>query len=446
MTHRRHARLDYAAIEAALAPGTFIGDWDCADFVDQLESVRARIAPLVGPADDARRAVRLLEAFIVGCYEKSEEINESSGGFGVFVRSLFCDWIRARQAAGAGADETVRMLLSWIENDDYGYGHCLAEKATEVLDPAGLDALERAARSRLAGESAGGKETSLHRRRTEILKAIHKARRDVASYSDLCAEEGRLAPTDCEILARMCLAKRRPESALAWAERGLDLAQRGAWRGGSAWQLGRLRREILKTLGRGGEALDSAWEEYQRTPSIVSYRDLMQFVARGERAAWRARAVAASEVADLRCRIELLLETRETARLGELIEATPRTQLVGLSHRATEPAARRLAKSHPELSAKLHAAMALRILEAKKSRYYGEALAHLEKARKLLLGARHAARWEALVREILDAHRRKTGFLPGFERLVGGRSTREPSLRARAIRRWNAPRLPSGLR
>lgn len=51
-------------------------------------------------ADEAGRAVSLLELFIAGCYEKSEEIDDSDGTFGAFVGQLFCDWIRARQTVG----------------------------------------------------------------------------------------------------------------------------------------------------------------------------------------------------------------------------------------------------------------------------------------------------------------------------------------------------------
>lgn len=435
MTQRPHSSLA-RAIEASLAPGTFIGDWHHSGFVDGLETVRARIAPLIGRKQDASGAVDLLEIFIAGCYEKSDEIDDSSGSFGAFVRSLFCDWIRARQTARAEPGETVRMLLSWVENDDYGYARDLDKEAVRVLDRAGLGALERAVRSRPVEGGCGGRESCAHRRKIELLKAIHERRRDVEAYAGLCVEEGNVAPGDCESLARMCLARRRLEDALAWAQRGLDLAKERAWHRGSAWQLGQLHREILKALGRHEEALGSTWEEYRRAPSTASYRDLMRFVRRSERPEWHERVLAVLAGAGLRDRIDLLLSTRESARLANLIGETPRAQLVNLSHYTTEPAARRLKRSHPRLSAKVHAAMALRILEAKKSRYYEAALTDLATARRLLLGTGHTSEWESLVGEVRAAHWRKTGFMPGFERIVGGRSSREPSFRVRARRRW----------
>ena len=80
--------------------------------------------------------------------------------------------------------------------------------------------------------------------------------------------------------------------------------------------------------------------------------------------------------------------------------------------------------------------MGLPILEAKKSKYYDAALGNLEKARKLMLKEGRDEEWEALAGEIRENHRRKSGFMPGFERLAEGRSTRDPSFLERARKRW----------
>ncbi len=420
------------AIEEALVPGAFIGYRENGGFVEDLEAVRAKIAPLTKKGAPGR-AVALLETFIAGCYEKSEEIDDSSGSFGQFVEELFCDWIRARRAAKADPAETARMLISWMESDNYGYCHGLEKEAVKVLDRAGLEAFERAVR-----EKAGGAEKDYaHRRKVEILKAIYEARRDVVAYAALCEKEADLAPADCETLAEMCLKRRRPEDALTWVERGLELEKKDRWPNRSAWHLPDLKRDILKTLGRSGDALASAWEDYRRAPSVYSYEDLMKFVPRGERTEWHAKALAALDGADLSSRIDLLVKTKEPERLAAVIEAAPRAKLVGLSHYTTEPAAKSLDKSHPLLAAKLFVAMALRILEAKKSKYYDAALGNLEAARKLLLKEGRNEAWEALAKEIREGHRRKTGFMSDFERLAEGRSAREPSFLERARKRWD---------
>ena len=420
------------AIETALAPDVFIDYGDSWSFVQGVEVVRDRIVPLI-KASESARAVTLLEMFIAGCYEKSDEIDDSGGSFGHFVEELFVDWIRARQAAKADPDETVRMLISWMENDDYGYCYGMEKKAVEVLGRKELKAFERAVKSQPGGR---GKESYATRRKLDILKVIHEKRRDVKSYVALCEAEGDLAPKDCETLAKMCIKRLRFEDALAWVERGLEIEKKDRWPNRSAWHLPVLKRKILKKLGQDDKALASAWEDFKQAPSVYSYEDLMEFVPKGKRAEWQEKALRAIDKADLSSRVDLLVKTKEWERLAKIVEQSSRAELMDLSHYTTEPAAKKLTRSHPLLAAKLHIAMALRIVEGKKSKYYDAALWNLETARKLLLRESRDQEWNVLATEIRENHRRKSSFMPGFERLDAGPSTRKASFRERTKQRW----------
>ena len=93
MTTRRPQRRD--PLEAALQPGRFIAYGAGWDFVSSLEGVAAQLERLVRA--DPGRAVSLYETFLAGSYEKAEELDDSSGNFGMFVVSLYCSWIKARQ-------------------------------------------------------------------------------------------------------------------------------------------------------------------------------------------------------------------------------------------------------------------------------------------------------------------------------------------------------------
>jgi hypothetical protein len=432
MTKKRRDEWE-RTIEQALMPGTYIGYRESTEFVKTVEAVRAKITPVIHRDGGAARAVALFEVFIAGCYEKAEEIDDSGGGFGQFVGELFRDWIRARQAAGYDADETVKWLHSWVKSDDYGYCHDLEKAAVAVLDRDGLRVLERTARETA---EASGKDTYAHTRSIEVLKAIHAKRGAVRAYETLCDAEEDLEPADCEKLAEMSLKRRKLEDALVWVERGLELEQTGnRWRR-SAWRLPDLKREVLKRLGRNEDALASAWVDYCRMPSVYSYEDLMKFVPKGERREWNQKALVALAEADLSSRIELLVKMKEWDLLAAAVDAVSREELIALSHHITDPAARGLARAHPLLAAKLDIAMALRILEAKKSKYYDTALRNLEQARKAMLKSGRPEEWETLAEEIRTNHRRKSGFMPGFERLAAGRSTRGPSFAERARRRW----------
>jgi hypothetical protein len=96
-------------MELALSPGAFIPDRASFSFVSDLEGVAAVVGKLARA--EPVRAATLYETFLTGCYEKAEELHDSSGSFGLFVGDLICAWIKARQASGAGPDETDAPFL-----------------------------------------------------------------------------------------------------------------------------------------------------------------------------------------------------------------------------------------------------------------------------------------------------------------------------------------------
>ncbi len=66
--------------------------------------------------------------------------------------------------------------------------------------------------------------------------------------------------------------------------------------------------------------------------------------------------------ADLHSLIELWLETKEIERLVEKLREARDEELEGISHYATEPVAKELAKTHPDVAAKVCRALGMRIL------------------------------------------------------------------------------------
>ena len=106
---RRKADPIERQMELALDPGAFIPDRACFSFVSGLDEVAAVVGKLT--TTDPIRATALYETFLAGCYEKIEELDDSSGSFGQFVGDLICGWIKARQASGADPDETAARLL-----------------------------------------------------------------------------------------------------------------------------------------------------------------------------------------------------------------------------------------------------------------------------------------------------------------------------------------------
>ena len=432
-------------IESALMPGRFISHHADFSFVEELSTVEKQLAKLI--STDPAQAVSLYETFLAGCHEKAEEIDGSSGSFGQFVGELFCGWIKARQAAGADPDETAARLLAWMEDDPYGFCYDLEKEAAKAFSRAGLAAFVKQIRARFdaaathtprPGEHAGHSPDSARRRWAEILRTLYLRRKNVAAYQALAEETG-LTPEDCHALATMLAGRRKAEEALSWVERGIALAKKASSGSMARYDLAALKRALLTSLGRGNEALDAAWAEYREHPSKYSYDDLMKYVPKTERGGWHEKAIAAAMGTDLHSLIELLLETKELERLAEIVRRSTDEALAGVTHFATEPAAKTLEKTHPDIAARLWCAQGMRIVNAKKSKYYAAALSNFEQARRCFEKAGLHADWQRMVEKMRSEHHRKTGFMSGFDEIVAGSGpTEKPSFLERAKTRWGA--------
>jgi hypothetical protein len=232
-------------IESALRPGEFIYDRACFLFVSDLDRVAADIWSLT--RSDPARATALCEAFLAGCRQKVEELDDSSGSFGQFVQDLICLWIKARQGSGAVADKTASTLLAWADDDPYAFCHQIEKDAAAAFNKAGLTS------------------------------------------------------EDCLALARL-LTARKPAEALAWVERGRGLDRKSQIRSTADFGLDQFHRELLTRLGRQDEALEAAWANFRKDPSKYTYDDLMKFVPKAERADWHERALdAAKDASWIRC-------------------------------------------------------------------------------------------------------------------------------------------------
>ena len=419
-------------IESAFRPGTFIRDGECFSFVSRLEEVAATIDTLV--AAESARAVALYEAFLAGCHAKADELDDSSGSFGQFAQDLICCWIKSRQAMGADPHTTASILVAWMDDDPDAFCYQIEKNAAAAFDKPGLAALERQIRERF--DAASGDTSSwTYRRMAEILRAIHVAQRDIQAYIAL-AEQTELKPEDCLAVAKL-FVPREPNEALAWVGRGRALDRKSQFRSTAAYDLDKLHRELLSKLGRADEALEAAWADFRKHPSKFTYDDLMQLVPKTERTAWHEKALNAASGANLQARLELFTETKETDRLADLVRGCSDEALEEVSHYTTEPAAKRLEKNHPGLAARLWRAQGMRIVDAKKSKYYDAALSNFERARDCYQRAGLATEWEQTVRRVCALHYRKTGFIGGFHGLAAGaKRSEQPSFLERAKTRW----------
>lgn len=399
-------------------PGAYIEYRGASIFVSGLYLVADRIDAIV--SRDPEGAVELLEGLIGGCFEKAEEFDDSGGELAMFVGDAFKRWARARQAAGAEPEDTVRMLLAWQAGDNYGFFHAIEREAVEVLDAAGLAAYARELERRFEAAAAAATSASTRPdwRWAKAWRAVLLKQGDLAGYLALC-ERTDLEPIDCLAIAALYASKGDHAAALEWVDRGLELSGEGAWREGTS-ELKLVRRDLLLKLGRGAEVVADAWAAFQAYPSTYAYETLMKVVPAGERETWRERAMAEPPRGGLDAALSLWLMGGAKERLMAAVEAASDEDLEKVGHSAGAAAAASLETSRPALAARLYRAQGWRILARGKSKYYDEAITYFAKARACYAAAGQRAAWEAVAEAVHWHHGRKRGFLDDFERMLEG--------------------------
>jgi uncharacterized Zn finger protein len=269
-----------------------------------------------------------------------------------------------------------------------------------------------------------------------VLKTLLAGQRNVDAYIVLC-EQTEIEAKDCKAIAKIYRSRRRPEDALTWVERGLEIARSDSRSSFEEHDLREMKRALLAKLGRLGDALQSAWSEFETHPSIFAYKELMRYVPAKEKMVWHQKAMAASEKGDLSSQIELWLEKKESDRLLSRLRRATDEELEDLSHYRTEPLAHKLERSHPDISARVYRALCMRIVNAGKSKYYDAALDNIDHAKKCYAKAGLDADWQAVVADVRKRHFRKKGFMAGFEDIVSGAPKHvEPPFLERAKSRW----------
>lgn len=429
-------------IEKSLSPGRFFRRDEVHGFTIGLDQIHHRLEALVA-AGEAARAVGLYEMLLSGIYSKAEECDDECY-LSMSFANAFCGWIKARQADGRPAKETVEQILNWEKNDQYAFCFEIEKKVVQVLDAEGRRLLiahfQGLVESALPKSAASPAKPIFEydnnlRLPALTLKEIYESLQDVSAYAAVCERLG-FSPRDCERLATMEKSKEHWAEALAWVDKGIALGPTRNWRNEVGYALQQLRTELLHRLGRKEDALAAAWTAFQASSDEFRYEELMRYVPKDERSAWHERAMAAASHADLDVFVSLCVKAREWEQLASRVRAAPSSELDALSHYTSEPAAKGLAKRNPLAAAKLYRALGMRILNSGKSKYYGPALDHFEHARDLYCGSGQKSEWDAIVSTVRRAHSRKRGFLSSFEQIVRGKPRYSPSFTDLAQERW----------
>src|ERR1035437_858715 len=116
----------------------------------------------------------------------------------------------------------------------------------------GADGIRAADSARFAAIASGEQSGYAYRQWSDVLRAIYLAQRNMAAYVALAGQTG-LTPQDRLALGTL-IATCKPNEALAWVDRGIAIDREGHIRSTAAYDLDRLQRELLTSLGRGDQA------------------------------------------------------------------------------------------------------------------------------------------------------------------------------------------------
>jgi len=202
MSKRRNQDPLITELQSTLVPGQFFRSDEVSELVDDLERLHEKLGAMA-KAGEAVRAVQLYELLLAGVYAKIEEADDECYLAMLFHR-LFAGWIRARQAAGRPAEETVSQILNWMKNDNYGFCYDIEQEVVKALDRKGrqifIGHFQTLVQKGSPG-SAGGSAKAIFEPENNIrlpamsLKQIYESRKDAPAYAALCDQLG-FSPRD----------------------------------------------------------------------------------------------------------------------------------------------------------------------------------------------------------------------------------------------------------
>lgn len=377
----------------------------------------------------------IFDIFIAGCFEKSEEVDDSGDDLGSFLNDLVCSWTKCCEAAGISGDEYLKKLKRWMDVDNIGYFYDLECTIIPALGKKYQKALEENLRSRLDDvtqvssqleKSHFGGGTIL-----ETLKKLYSTTENIPALISLCEQYG-LEEKDCLDLANTFYNRSDFNCALEWADKGLKLKKDNLGK----YELKDLRRKILKASGQDEQAIIEAWTDFEKSPSIFYFKLVLQFSPENRHDELKAKALPFFD----RCKFEdkavAFYELNEVDRLASCISQEKDRALHSIFYETAILMAQTLSKVYPKQAARIYIAKALDILDKKRSKAYHHAHHYLQSAKTLLEQCGEAGMWSGLVESIRETHRLKPAFMPGFEKIVAGQGApREPTFKERIAKR-----------
>ncbi len=339
-----------------------------------------------------------------------------------------------RDACATAKPEPVALARNLFERErhsgDLDVFHDAAATYAEVLGAEGIAEYRRLAKAEwdaLPPLGPGQEERSYSPRRfriTQIMETLAELTGDVDAVAEVLARDQSSAYQFVR-LAEVYRNAGRYDDALAWAEKGLAL------HGGSDPRLLNAAAEEYHRVGRAADAVRIAWDAYDASPDLRTYRQLSEQATRaGLWPDWHDKAITllrdriahgpakpdrgrASQWAergpDNSTLVEVLLHD------GELERAWAEASAAGCRRDLWLELARRREREHPLEAIPIWQGEIERVIDAKNNQAYAEAVDLIAQVRRLLISAERDADFAPYVEKLRKIHKPKRNLMKLFD-------------------------------
>lgn len=339
-----------------------------------------------------------------------------------------------RDACAAAEPEPIALARTLFERErhsgDLDVFHDAAATYAEILGAEGIAEYRRLAQAEWDGLpplGPGQEERSYSSRRfriTQIMETLAELIGDVDAVVEVLARDQSSAYQFVRI-AELYRNAGRYDDALAWAEKGLAL------HGGSDSRLVHAAAEEYHRGGRGADAVRIAWDAYDASPALRTYRQLSEQATRAglwpdwhdkaitllrERIAQHQRkpargrgsqwAVGGSDSSTL---VEVFLYD------GEVELAWAEADTAGCRRDLWLELARRREGEHPLEAIPIWQGEIERTIDAKNNHAYAEAVDLIVRVRRLLIAADRGADFVPYVAKLRTTHKPKRNLMKLFD-------------------------------
>jgi uncharacterized Zn finger protein len=367
---------------------------------------------LRGLLDDGEAAsvVPLVEYAFERADRATQYVDSSDGWFGGISSDIASLHLDACRSARPDPAKLAGRLVELERGSELDTFRRAADAYSDVLGPDGLAEYRRLVAP--AFDSLGPRSenawSSERFRLTEAMIGLALAEGDADEVIRIKGRDLRSPEDHREIATALRRAGRRDE-AIDWARRGVAMP-------GRQFQTPALRRDLVELLRENGDAAGAhavRLEEFQASPSLSSYKDLLAETPEPERDRQRAdvldwlreRAISSDGDRAGSVLVEVLLYE------GDAEGAWDAATTVGCDQRWWTTLARAREDEHPADAIPVYQRAVSDLIDKKSSGAYRDAVDLMARIQRLFDATGDPAGWDAYVREITARHRPKSSLM-----------------------------------